>query len=573
MSDPNFTAQFNNASSAYINANKSLSKKPTFYVKFGLVTGPLGTNSQVLPNEYCSGPILNATKTRKRLLNTPTKTATQINVITSETSIASSSFSLINIDGEISDLVSKYIMKNRLVTIYQGFNGIAESDYAVFFQGQINNWSKSADATTYTFSVVDAKKQLKATILSGHTQLTQNYDPNINFDGIFYVTATDNFATKSDYFDGLGGRNYLRVKDTLYSYSAVTTNTIQTTGVVQLNANGATNEAHQAGENVDNYVLFQGNPVNIMLQIMLSTGTGTNYSGTGTNYDVLPASQGVGVPYNLVNISSFESQRDLYITNFYFSQFYQAEAEALKFIQSEILRQINAFIFVNQQGLLDIKFYYDPIGRIDAILLDNSNIIGTPQFDANLQTGNDFYNEVDITWDYQPIPDYFVNELLVEGQASQAKYEEVSSLSIQNKFVKTLYGARQINDRIASIILSRFADPPPIITLDTLYTNHLFEPGDPVYVDSSTIPNYVTGKDGGSPILCEIISVQINSNMSVTLTILGTGFNNTKRLAAIGPDSLGQFSNETDANKRAYGFISSDSNLMPDNSAAYLITA
>ena len=570
MTSP-FTATFSNASTPYLSVNQGRSKQPIYYVVFGLVTGPLGTNSQILPTQYASGQILNATQTRKKLLLTPSKTPTQINVITSETSISSSSFKLININGEITDLVSKYTMKNRLVTIYQGFADIPESSYAIFYQGQINNWVKSFDATTYEFSVVDAKKQLKQTILGGHAQLTQDYHPG---DGIMYLTSTDSFSTQTDYFDGLGDRNFIRVKDSLYSYSNISDTTISGLNLVQLNANGtSSDEVHQNGESVDNYILYQGNPVTIILQIILSTGTGTNYSGTGTNYDVLPAPQGVGVPYNLVNISNFESQQGLYVSGFYFQQFYSDQVESLKFMQSEILRQINAYIFVNQQGQLDIKMYYEPVGTLNAILLDNTNIIGIPQFDANLQTGNDFYNEIDIKYDYQPVPDFFVNELLVEGTTSQNQYEESSTLNIEGKFLKSIYGARTVADRISSIILSRFGQPPPVITLNTLYTNHLLEPGDPVYLDSTVIPNYVTGRDGGTPILCEVISVQVNDNSSVSLTLLGVGFNNTDRLATIGPDTLDIFSNETDANKRAYGFICSDSDLMPDNSQPYLITA
>lgn len=571
MSNPDFTATFDNASTPYLTANKNLLKRPVFYVKFGLVTGPLGTNSQVLPNEYATGPILSQTKTRKRLLDKPTKTATQINVVTSETSIASANFTLINLNGEISDVVAKYTMKNRLVTIYQGFDGIPESAYAIFFQGQINNWQKSYDATQYQFSVVDAKKQLKATILSGLTKLTSDYNPG---NGMINVADATGFATKTDYFDALGARNYLRIKDSLYSYTSVSDTTFSGLTLVQLNSNGTSlDEAHQNGEDVSNYVLFQGNPVTILLNLILSTGNGTNYSGTGTNYDVYPTSQGVGVPYSLVNISSFETQGALYVSGFYFQQFYQNENECLKFIQSEILRQINAFIFVNQQGQLDINFYYEPVGTLSAILLDDTNIIGTPQFDANLQTGNNFYNEIDVSYDYQPVPDFFVTEVLIEDETSQQKYEETSSLAVESRFVKSNYGGALIADRIGSILLSRFESPPPVITLDTLYTNHLLEPGNRVYLDSSVVPNYVTGIDGGAPILCEVISVGVNSNSSVTLTLLGIGFNNTDRLATIGPDTLGQFSGESEANKRAYGFICSDADLMPDNSAPYLITS
>ena len=35
-------------------------------------------------------------------------------------------------------------------------------------------------------------------------------------------------------------------------------------------------------------VTLTGNPITLALQVLLSTGTGTNWPGTGTNYDVFP---------------------------------------------------------------------------------------------------------------------------------------------------------------------------------------------------------------------------------------------------------------------------------------------
>jgi len=505
-------------------------------------------------------------------MTNPTSFQNQINPITSETSISSMNFSIMDIGGDATRISTNYIMKNRLVTIYAGYEGFTEDQFTQIYTGQINNWVKSQDATMITFTVVDPLKQLKSTILSGHTQLSADYDPKKS-GGVIYVTDTSNLANATDLYDGQGVRNYLRINDTLYSYSGINGHAINGLQQITLNSNGAPDQVQQNGSSVDNYVLYQGNPVTLMLQIALSTGTGLNYSGTGTNYDVLPTSQGIGIPYSLVNISNFEAQRDLYVSDFYFSNYFSEQTEALKFFQEHILRQASCYLFVNRAGQLDIKAYYAPQGTLNAITIDDSNIIGNPIFDANLQTGNDFYNDIDVTYDYQPVQDLFVNEIITENLTSQQEFEEDTTLKIPAKMVKTGFGAEKMISRMTEIFLSRFMTPPPIITLRTFYTNHLLNPGDIVYLNSSVVPNYRTGKNGGPAVLCECISTGTDfSSGIVSVILLGIGFSNQGRFAGIAPDTTPTYSSATDDQKLVDVFISDDNGVMPDMTPAYAIT-
>ena len=561
---------YRDANVPYVTASQLLRTSPVYYVKFGLVTGPLGTNSQVLPDEYATGPILNPTKTRKRLMDNPTSVSNEINVVTSETTISSIQFKLMNSvpgsEGEITRIVTNYTMKNRRVTIYAGYQGFTEDQFIPIYSGQINNWQKSYDSTHYIFTVVDALKQLKGTILRGQTNLTRDY---VVGDTTIFVTGTDGFAESTDLHDGLDSRNYLRMGDSLYSYDSLTEISFSGIRLVQLNSNGTLeDEDHQAGEDITNYVLYRGNPIDLILQIVLSTGNGTN-----GDYDILPEGQGIGIPQDMVDITGFESQRDIYVSEMVFSNFFSDQTEALKFFQENILRQVNAYLFINRAGQLDIKLYYVPIGTLDTITLDNTNIIGTPTFDANLFTGTNFFNEIDIKFDYQPVQDFYVNQLLVEDIGSQAKYEERSTLEIDGKMISTFFGGDAINTRMKSIYLSRFSEPPPIITCQTVYGNHLLTPGSPVFLNYSTIPNYVTGKDGDGPILCECVSVSPDfQNGVVNVTLLGIGFNNTKRYAAIGPDNLPLYGSAIDGQRLAYGFITTDAGKMAGGDEGYLIT-
>lgn len=609
---------FRDASSLFVQQNNSAQKRPVYYVTFGLVTGPLGINSQVFPDEYTTGPIQGATKTRKRYMSAPTSAPNTINPLTGVSSLSSITFDLLDINGEITTAVSSYTMKNRLVTIYKGYEGLDEQYYSSIYSGQINNWQLKQDGTAYTFSVTDSLKQLNTEILKGHTQLTQDFNPT---DTTCFVTSSFYFASSTDLGDGNGPRNYLKINDCLYSYTgkgsgivldntvtwqligqgtitATTPQWIKNTAYVVgnkvynlgnvyrcviagtsaasggptglgssngafyglqqivLSSNGQSQpQINQAGSAVDNYVLFSGNPVDIMLQIILSTGIGTNHSSTGTNYDVLPANQGIGVPYSFVNITNFENQKNRFISWLTFSNYFMEQKTALKFFQDEIYKQAQLYLFTNKSGQLDLKVIYYPLPTNDYITLDDSNIIGIPQFNASLQTGNNFLNEVDINYDYQPVADFYVNQLITINNTSQQKYEEAAVDNIDAKFVNTRDKGFAIVNRITNIRMKRFSNPLPIIQVRCFAQLQLVNPGDTILLASSVLPNLLTGQRGGT-VLCECLaSAPDFQNDQVTLTLFATGYASNKRYAVIGTSGLPNYLQAT-TTQRNYAFLS-----------------
>lgn len=537
----------------YLAANNLASKEPVYYVKFGLVTGPFGTSSQVLPDQYSTGPIQNETQSRKRYMNRPSGVQNEIDIATGKSTISSITFTLLDIGGDISRICTNYTMKNRLVTVYEGYEGIDEADFNPVYSGQINNWTRTSDGTAYTFTVTDALKQLTTKILNGKTQLTADYKPG---DSTISVTNTDKFADASDLYDGMDARNYLRLNDSVFSYTGKTEKSFNGVALVAQLSNGQPQaETIQAGADVVNFVLYQGNPVTLMLQIILSTGDGTNYSGTGTNYDVLPANQGIGVPYTLINVTNFETQRDRFVAWMYFSGYFFKDEDCLKFLEKHFFQQLCCYLFINKSGQLDIKLFYYPLPTLDTVTLDDSNIIGVPQMDANLQTGNAFFNEIDVKWDYQPVPDFYVNEQITDQLTSQQQFEEISIMEIEAQFVKTRYNGFRIVDRMTNIMLKRFAFPLPIFTVECFYMEHLINPGDTVILDSSVVPSFLSGRFEGS-ITCEcIVSAPDFENGKTRLTLLGTGALSNKRYAVIGPANMPNYTSASDAQKR-YCFIS-----------------
>src|SRR5208283_1900386 len=179
---------FRDAPTAYLQANSLLQKAPIYYCKFGLVTGTQGTNSQVLPTQFSSAPILSPTVTRQRIMSAPRPFSSQVNPVTLAGTLGQISFDLADTvpscPGVVTQMVGNFIMKNRFVTIYRGFATIPESQYTPIYAGYISNWQLDpATNTYYTFTLIDTLKMATTTILDGQTQLIADWNITPIIDG------------------------------------------------------------------------------------------------------------------------------------------------------------------------------------------------------------------------------------------------------------------------------------------------------------------------------------------------------------------------------------------------------
>jgi hypothetical protein len=596
---------FKNSPTAFMRANALLDKSPIYYLSFGKVTGPFGENSQVLPDEYCTSRVKGSNKSRLALLSIPSGYSTEFNPITYESTLSEINFSLNNTHpearGEITRILTSYVMKNRWVTVYRGFDFLDEADYIIIYQGIVSNVVLDGDATGYTFTVVEAKKAVTATILQGHTQLSQvftwNQKTNVGATTM-YIKMCDGFAPKTDMADGMGARNYIRVGSNVFSYTAfadsseVTVGTskwvyvsdgpreylpggyiqwvpfwpysigdkvfnlgrryqctqggtsfpswggpigtgdgtglMRFTGVALVTPDGDGNpvgQTYNIGENADNMVMFSGHPIDLILWILLSTGDGSNYSGVGTNYDVLPRGQGIGIPYTQVDIVHFQ-QVKAEMGAMTFHDFFIDEIEALKFIQEQILQQAHIMLFVNRSGKIDCASITSTLTTTGAIQLDETNVIGIPEFNLNLPTGGYFYNKIVVNYDHHIITDTYNETLWDYVKNTVTTYMEESVLPINAPMIDSAYGGDVLAERCSSIFMSRFTNPPPLITLSTFDALSLLDPGNIVVLNHPNVPVFQLGKDGG-PITCQVMSVNPEwETGTVKVVLLAVGWYN-----------------------------------------------
>jgi hypothetical protein len=282
-------------------------------------------------------------------------------------------------------------------------------------------------------------------------------------------------------------------------------------------------QTYNIGENVDNMVMFSGHPIDLMLWILMSTGTGQNYSGTGTNYDVLPRYQGIGIPYDQINITGFQTVKAS-LGAMTFHDFFIDEIQSLNFIQEQILQQAHIMLYVNRAGQIDCASITDTYDTAGAITLDQTNIIGIPEFDLNLPTGGYFYNKIVVEFDHHIITDTYNQTLWDVDSGSYTDIREESVLEIKAPLIDLAYSGDVLAERCAGIFLNRFKSPPPLITVSTFDALSLLDPGKIVILDHPNVPNYKIGKDGG-PITCQVMTINPEwETGEVKITLLAVGW-------------------------------------------------
>ncbi len=278
-------------------------------------------------------------------------------------------------------------------------------------------------------------------------------------------------------------------------------------------------------------VSLTGNPLNLALAVLTSTGAGTN-----GNYDWYAAANGLAIDYTLIQISHIEELRDTWFAGVKFTFDIRARMTAKKFLQDQIFKPLNIYPIVRGDGTFDIIVYHPPLPiTSDTQAFTKDNII---DFEWNQNMGG-LINEVEFHYDYDAADKEYDSETYYIDSTSVANRGPGKKvLKIESQGITAAYGAVELSTRRSNRVFQRYADPPPKIKLRTLFSRHLSEPGDIVPVTHSDIPDLSTGARGITKHLMEIVNRQVDWRIGVcVLTLLYTSWTG-KKYACISPSSV-----------------------------------
>lgn len=487
----------------------------------------------------------------------------QITVDEGRSSIGSIKFSIIDKDGEVRDLLSKYTVQNKKVTVTTGFIELDESDYVRQFVGKVLTYTLESDNVTWTFEAIDLWKQANSQIMTAVTSLTA---------GMNSGQSTASVVGAAPFAAATGTEFYIKIDDEVMSYTGKTATSF--TGLSR-GALGTAAASHSSGVEVVNFIVLNDNAINIVLRILTSTGLGTNGP-----YDDLPASAGLGIDQSEIAVTRMEQERNRWLQAFDFQFEFAEKEDAKQFVEKEIYRFINAYPIIDNEGRISTRVYTPPLPTQTVEEFTDDDLVGAPTWQGNIMDRY-FFNEIDIQHDFNFTTGKFDKRTIAEDSTSQVTFNEVKTLKIDSRGLRTsVIGQAKINT-ITLRFLRRFGNPTPIIGAKTFMTKRIVENGDIVLLTSSHIPNLDNGQMGVTAQMME--AIQIGSDFkrgSVRFTLLNTAFSYGKKYGAISPSTLAPISfpdwNVATAAQRNYAFIctkvSSVKGVMSDGSDAYYIT-
>jgi hypothetical protein len=156
-----------------------------------------------------------------------------------------------------------------------------------------------------------------------------NFRGNLN---AFTLAAATTLVieTGTDTFDGPTGRAKIGNELVQYTGKSFASPLTTLTGVSR-GDEGSTAEDHKAGEECWFIERVVANPIDILLQLLTSTGTGTNGA-----YDLL--FDGIGIPIAEIDVAKFLSIKSTFFPSDTFTLFFYDIQNALKYIEVELLQ-------------------------------------------------------------------------------------------------------------------------------------------------------------------------------------------------------------------------------------------
>lgn len=448
----------------------------------------------------------------------PAKAATTINTY---------SFKLLDKNYAVTTLfngVTKFF-QNEPVEIYVGRCGVDMpfSDYMKLPTTYISIVSK--DNNSYNFNSTEAKERLNRPAFNEINKLEVDIlDATTEIDAVELIDPLKYPAS------GL-----IKIEDEFISYASIDAVNNRFSGCIRGEENSFPVE-HDAGSDIFLVSEVSGNPIDILLQCLVS-------KGGGGSYDVL--FDGAAIDESLINVDSFEAIKDEFYTDQTYHFLLYGIDNILNFLEDEILYPNELRIISDNTSKLSLSVLNRQIFDVDAPEITNDTIKKQPAYNVD---DSDITNVVSIEYDYLDATKKYRKVVTLQDDDSIADFGKRDTLKIKLKGISTVDDGAVLATNIAQRFLARFAYPKPEISFTTHMDKSLTQLGDKIKLVSTQLPNVDTGDLNFADTL-EVIERGINwKTGDVKFKVAYTSFTGIKQCYLAPSDTVTSFTSESIAN-------------------------
>ena len=503
-------------------ARVKLQKRPDFSVQFEgvpYVFGGTGTSSlgpllfgdgpkfgDIDPLDglvYTFGDTIESSASLVKTLKVPTGFGSSVQPEQGASSLSGVTIPIL-VSAELLDTVSNYVLKGKRATIKAGFRDVDPAEWTTVQTNIVDDRDQWPDGLGYDISTSSPdrleKRQVFAvlsTAINGGTAVTASSTSAIT------VASTTGFPTSG----------HIKLENEVIKYTSTTATTFA--GTITRAQLGTVAAAHGDKSSVTEVFLlghthqvpYTGHPVDIALQVLVSTG-GTTLSV----YDKLPARHGLGIDPDFIDFAAFAAVKTE-LTGVAYEFWIDKSVDAKQWLEQEIYKPNGMYQVIKGDGRISLKLFEPPEPDDDLVELTDDNIVGLPRIAGNFQRQ---YNQLIWRFDWSLDGDKFLGSRVEDNTESQAKYGKLYTMPIEARGLRTKFSdgtagnAAAIATARSGRLFTRYAEPPASVSFDGLYSTFHIEPGDLVTFVSSFALDHKKGRRGFGTYVLEIVSKSMN---------------------------------------------------------------
>lgn len=313
----------------------------------------------------------------------------------------------------------------------------------------------------------------------------------------------------------------LRLTNEIITYTSKdATNIFGVTRGVNSTATG-----HGEGVEVKRVYELNGNPVDLLLQVLISNG------GGGT-YDVLDS--GLGIDESLIDIAKFIAIRDEFFpARVYDLEFFAIEDTLKELLEPDFLQSLNVRFAATANNKIGISILDQAEFTTSTGEIGEQEISSAPRWRV---VQDKIYNNIEVKYDYNVSRNTYESIAFFEDTDSVNKYGKSKPVKFSFRGVKSSSGGGTIVTDFQNRFLTRFSTPTPEIELQTHMNKSLLNVGDKVIVTSRELPS-ASGNLNFADTL-EVVNKAINHTSGVVRYKLAyTSYTGVGNLGYIAPSS------------------------------------
>lgn len=278
--------------------------------------------------------------------------------------------------------------------------------------------------------------------------------------------------------------------------------------------------------------------------------TTTGVAAFRSKYDTLPVAAGSKCRMRDVDVATLEGLRDTYFTSglYQVAVYYDSVVFAKDIIASDLFLPFGCYQ-ISRYGRISMSVTKPPLPGVTGKLveLNVNNVLDPDKIHVTRAVNNrTFYNQVSYEYDYNVVNQIFQNIKYFIDTASATNFNQVLTLPIQAKALRSRFGAGSVANIRGGALLTRYKNVALMIELTTNWqAGSLIEVSDIVLLTDNgnlKIMNFATGERNIGAQLFEVIDRSYNiKDGNVKLKLLGgLGFNQNSRFGLISPSSIMQ---------------------------------